>query len=204
MKIRTFDIQNFKGLSSVKLENCGSINAIVGKNNSGKSSVLHALDMAGLALSVNNWTQFQPKLEVKDLFADVGQFSLSLTFENDSTVSVSATPDYGPQFKPAPTPEQRIKTVLVLPDVAGGMLRRRHHTPRNIIDQIENRNYSEINALDMLYAIKFYSSRAERGLTPQSYTDLLEEIKRYFPDIEDVQREVAALFWTGNRVCLSG
>jgi len=201
MKIRTFEIQNFKGLRSVKLENCGGINAIVGKNNSGKSSVLHALDMAGLALSVNGWDRFQPKLEVKDLFVDVGQFALSLTFENGSAVAVSATPNYGPAFTPAPTPEQRIKTVLVLPDVAGGMLRRRHHTPRNIIDLVENRNYSEINALEILYAIKFYAHRSERGLSPKSYTDLLEEIKRYFPDIEDVQsdrteQDIATLTYT--------
>jgi predicted ATPase len=189
MKIRTFEIQNFKGLRSVKLENCGSINALVGKNNSGKSSVLHAIDMAGLALSVNGWDRFQPKLEVKDLFADVGQFALSLTFENGSAIAVSATPNYGPAFNPAPTPEQRIKTVLVLPDVAGGMLRRHHHTPRNIIDHVEARNYSEINALEMLYAIKFYANRSEHGLTPKSYADLLKEIERYFPDIEDVQSD---------------
>lgn len=189
MQIRSFDIQRFKGLESVRVEGCGSINAIVGKNNSGKSSVLHALDMAGLALSLNRWDLFQPKLEIKDLFADVGQFALSLTFENGSTIALKANPDFGPTFSPQPAAEQRIKTVLVLPDVAGGMLRRRHHTPRNIIDNVDNRNFSEINALEILYAIKFYAHRSERGLTVASYTALLEEIKRYFPDIDEVQSD---------------
>ena len=189
MKIRRFEIRHFKGLEAVTLENCGGINAIVGKNNSGKSSVLHALDMAGLALSVQNWNRFQPKLEIKDLFTNVGDFSMSLTFEDASTIALSATPDYGPQFHPQPTDEQRIKTVLVLPDVAGGMLRRRHQTPHNIIQQVENRNYNEINALEMLYAIKFYAQRSERGLAPKTYTDLISEIKRYFPDIEEVESD---------------
>lgn len=189
MKIRSFEIKSFKGLASVRLDDCGPINAIVGKNNSGKSSVLHALDMAGLALSVNDWNLFQPKLEVKDLFADVGQFSLSMTFDNDSTLELTANAQHGPRFQPQPTAEQRIKTVLVLPDVAGGMLRRRHHTPRNIIDQVNSRNYSEVNALEMLYAIKFYAQRSERGYTPEIYQSLIDEIKKYFPDIDDVESD---------------
>jgi predicted ATPase len=189
MKIRRFEIRHFKGLQTAVLDTCGNINAIVGKNNSGKSSVLHALDMAGLALSVRNWNLFQPKLEIKDLFENVGDFSLSLTFDDGSAISLSATPEFGPIFNPQPTDVQRIRTVLVLPDVSGGRLRRRHQTPRNIIQHVESRNYNEINALEMLYAIKFYSQRSERGLDPQTYTDLIEEIKRYFPDIEDVESD---------------
>jgi predicted ATPase len=187
MMIQSFEIQKFKGLDSICLENCGYINAIVGKNNSGKSSVLHAIDMAGLALSVNGWDRFQPKLEVKDLFADVGQFSLSLTFEDWSKIGVKATPDYGPSFTPQPTDKQRIKTVLILPDVGSSMVRRQHRTPQNIISQVENRNFADVNALDVLYAIRFYADRSQRGFTPASYASIIDEIKRYFPDIDDVQ-----------------
>lgn len=187
MKIRSFEIHSFKGLTSVRLDDCGSINAIVGKNNSGKSSVLHAIDMAGLALSLNRWDQFQPKLEVKDLFADVGQFALAMALDDGSSLSLTANAQFGPQFQPHPTPEQRIKTVLVLPDVSGGMLDRRHQTPLNIIQQVENRNYSAVNALDILFAIKFYSQRSERGFAPEIYRSLIDEIKHYFPDIEDVE-----------------
>lgn len=187
MKIRTLDIRSFKGLSQVRLDDCGPINAIVGRNNSGKSSVLHAIDMAGLALSVNRWDFFQPKLEIKDLFADVGQFSLAIGFDGGSSVSLTANAQYGPKFQPEPTQEQRIKTVLVLPDVAGGMLRRRHQTPLNIIQYVESRNYSEVNALEILFAIKFYAERSERGLTPDMYQALIDEIRHYFPDIDAVE-----------------
>ncbi|WP_456394933.1 AAA family ATPase [Thermococcus sp.] len=41
--ISYLEIGNFRGIESLKLENLGQINVIVGKNNSGKSSVLEAL-----------------------------------------------------------------------------------------------------------------------------------------------------------------
>jgi predicted ATP-dependent endonuclease of OLD family len=189
MKLKTINIKNFKGLESVTLEDCGSVNAIVGKNNSGKSSVLHALDMAGLALSLRSWDHFQPKLEIKDLFADAGQFELSLTFVDDSTLSVTASPNFGPQIAPDPHDGQRFKSVLILPDVGSGMLRRKHRTLRNIIDCVEARDFGSVNAAEILCAIKFYAERAQRGFTQDSYDTLIEEVKRYFPDLEKIESD---------------
>ena len=57
--LRNVHIRSFKGLRDVRLDECGAINALIGKNNSGKSSILHAIDMAGLALSVRNWEPFR-------------------------------------------------------------------------------------------------------------------------------------------------
>lgn len=201
MKLKNVEIHNFKGLVAVQLENCGSINAIVGKNNSGKSSVLHALDMAGLALSVNQWNLFQPKLEIKDLFADIGKFSIRLTYEDNTELQIKATPEYGPKFEPTPTENQKYKSVLVLPDVGSGMLRRRHRTPLNIIQNVENRDFSDINSLEILYAIKFYALRNERGLTLEDYESILNEIKHYFPEIEEIEsdrtgQDIATLMYT--------
>ena len=201
MKLKNLEIHNFKGLENVQLENCGSINAIVGKNNSGKSSVLHALDMAGLALSVNQWNLFQPKLEIKDLFADIGEFSINLTYEDSSELQIKATPEYGPQFEPQPTNNQKYKSVLILPDVGSGMLRRRHKTPLSIIQNVENRDFSDINSLEILFAIKFYALRNERGLTIEDYESILNEITHYFPEIEEVksdrtEHDIATLMYT--------
>lgn len=189
MRLKNVNIHNFKGLEAVQLENCGSINAIVGKNNSGKSSVLHALDMAGLALSVNQWNIFQPKLEIKDLFNEIGEFSIELTYEDNSGLQIRATPAYGPQFEPQPTENQRYKSILILPDVGNAMLRRRHRTPLNTIQNVENRDFSEINSLEILYAIKFYALRNERGLTSEVYESIINEIKHYFPEIEEVESD---------------
>jgi predicted ATPase len=189
MNVKTIEIKNFKGLNSVTLEDCGAINAIVGKNNSGKSSVLHAIDMAGLALNVRGWDRFQPKLAIKDLFADVGNFAIDVALDDGASIQITANPDYGPVLSPQPTDAQRLKTVLILPDVASGMLRRQHRTPKRILQNIENRNYGEINALEMLFAIKFYSQRSERGMTPETYTTIIDEVKRYFPDIDEVESD---------------
>jgi len=189
MKIKDIEIHSFKGLESISLTNCGEINAIVGKNNSGKSSILHAIDMAGLALTVRSWNQFQPKLAIKDLFANVGDFSISLRYENDSEVRITATPGFGPQFTPAVDEAQKFKTVQILPDVGYGMLRRRHQTPLNIISQVEARNFTEVNSLEILHAIKFYAERNERELCRKDYDNLLREIKRYFPEIEEVESD---------------
>jgi len=83
MKLKNISIKKFKGLQDISITDCGRINAIVGKNNSGKSSILHAIDMAGLALEVNTWNNFQPKLAIKDLFSDTGDFEIDLTYEDN-------------------------------------------------------------------------------------------------------------------------
>ena len=189
MKLHAIEIHSFKGLEAVTIPNCGELNALVGKNNSGKSSVLHAIDMAGLALSVRNWNLFQPKLEVKDLFGDVGAFSIGLQYSDGSSLTVAANPQYGPILNPQPTEYQKFKSVLILPDVGSGMLQRRHHTPKEIIMNVEERRYAELNSLDILYAIRFYAYREEHGFSPESYTAILDEIKQYFPEIEAVESD---------------
>ncbi len=77
MIIREAHIQRFKGIDDVYLLDLGEVNAFYGRNNSGKSTILHALDMAGLALSTRNWNAFQPKLEIKDLFQETGPFGVN-------------------------------------------------------------------------------------------------------------------------------
>lgn len=57
------------------------------------------------------------------------------------------------------------------------------------MDNVQNRNFNEVNALEILYAIKFYAHRSERGFTQASYKSILDEIKRYFPDIEEVESD---------------
>ena len=102
MILKTMDIHHFKGIEHVVIPNCGPINALVGKNNSGKSSVLQAIDMAGLALSVGRWDYFQPKLEIKDLFWDGGDFRVDLTYTSDKQISISTRGKSAPSFVPAP------------------------------------------------------------------------------------------------------
>lgn len=45
MKIRSFQIQNYKCLKNVKQDNCGNFHALIGSNSSGKSSVFEAIKL---------------------------------------------------------------------------------------------------------------------------------------------------------------
>ena len=186
MHLKSFRIREFKGLQDVSLESLGSINALVGKNNSGKSTVLHAIDMVGLALHVGNWNEFQPKVEIKDLFGDVGNFAIDIGYANGSELHITASAEYGPTINPNAEDEQKFSTILILPDTGVGMLTRRHKTPHTVIEQVQSRNFANLNALDILFAIKFYSDRNERGLMPATYDSLINEVKEYFPDIDNV------------------
>jgi AAA15 family ATPase/GTPase len=51
MKLTSIQINNFKGLKDIHIEGCSDVNVFVGKNNSGKSSILHAIEIACLAIS---------------------------------------------------------------------------------------------------------------------------------------------------------
>ncbi len=186
-------IRRFKGLQEISLDGCGRLNAIVGKNNSGKSSVLHAIDMAGLALSINNWSKFEPKIAIKDMIQDAGEFLVRTRWNDGHEVEIACNenPQNGqvtPNVK-SKDEQHHLKTVLVLPDLGGNLGLRRHKTPKQVMNEIEQRNYRDSNALDMLYSIKYYAERQSRGLTPESYSTIIDEIRRYFPDIEQVESD---------------
>jgi ABC-type cobalamin/Fe3+-siderophores transport system ATPase subunit len=189
--IKHLDIRSFKGLESVELQDCGKLNALIGKNNSGKSSVLHALDMAGLALNVRDWNAFQPKLEIKDLFADVGKFEINIVYDDDRKIQIKAHEEnFNPVITPAPDDAQRFKSVLVLPDPGIGLARREQRSPKWIVDQLEARNYGNINSLEILYAVKYYADHDQRGIEPSDYKALIDEVLHFFPDLENVESDM--------------
>jgi predicted ATP-dependent endonuclease of OLD family len=60
MRITSIAIRNFRSLSSVQLAQCAGVNTLIGKNNSGKSNVLAAIDLAieqlRLGCITSDWT----------------------------------------------------------------------------------------------------------------------------------------------------
>jgi putative ATP-dependent endonuclease of OLD family len=44
VRVRSVEIENFRGVERTSLEDCGSLNVLIGKNNSGKSTVLDAIN----------------------------------------------------------------------------------------------------------------------------------------------------------------
>ncbi len=187
--LKDIKIEYFKGLQSVELGDCGKVNAIVGKNNSGKSSLLHAIDLASLALNVQGWNQFQPKMEIKDLFSRIGNFQINLTYEDERELRITSNEHYVPEFSPDPDDAQRFKSILIFPDPGMGLITRVPRTPKWVVDQIEAKNFSKVNSLDILYAIKYYAFRNKRNLTKKSYNSIIQEILHYFPEVEKVSSD---------------
>lgn len=185
-KLKSIHIWRFKGIDDLIIEDCTAVNALYGRNNSGKSTILHALDMAGLALSTRNWTQFQPKLEIKDMFHEAGPFEIELIYTDGSHVIIRQSSGFGPAFDQEPTDEQRFRSIYIIPDPGIGLIRRRHKTPKSVLENMEARNFSDINGLDILFALKFYADRAERGLQKEDYERIINDIKRFFPEIEEI------------------
>jgi len=182
--LRSVHIQYFKGLSDVLLPDCGPINVIVGRNNSGKSSILHAIDMAGLALSTRDWGAFQLKLDLKDLFSEAGPFTVELEYYDGSKTTVRQHREgVGPTFQPPPTEEQRFGSMLVLPEGEAGLLRRRHLTPLQVMQYVQSRNFGQISGLDILFALQYYGQRQERGFSREDYQRIIHDVREFFPDL---------------------
>jgi hypothetical protein len=189
--LKAAHIRRFKGIDDVIIEDCDAVNAFYGRHNSGKSTILHALDMAGLALSTRNWNQFQPKLEIKDMFHEAGPFEIELTYDDGSHMTVRQQTDgVMPTFDPPqPTEKQQFHSIYIVPDPGLG-LRRRSRPPKNVMQYIKDRNFSEMSGLDILYALKHYSYRSQRGFQKSDYQQIIDDIQRFFPDIEQITSEL--------------
>lgn len=202
LMIRNINIKAFKGIKDIQISECGRINAFVGKNNSGKSSILHAIEMASLALKTNDWNNFQFKLDIKDLLTDLGNFEISLTYENNNSISIKSNDSHiVPNIQPQATDDQKFQSVLIVPDSGANLLKRQHKTPKNVLDQVRAKQFAYINAMDILYTIKFYADRNEEGFTPHDYASIITEIKNYFPDIQDLnairtEHDISSLEYT--------
>ncbi len=192
MLLRHININYFKGLDSIELKDCGNVNVIVGKNNSGKSSILQAIQMAELSLNNVGWDQFQQKLNIEDLFSDKGKIKINLTYVDDSEIQISPTkPGYEnrPINTPGPNENQKFKSILIQPNLRTGLMTRIRQSPKEVVEHIKKDEYSEVNLLDILSAIKYYGTRNEGEFTSEDYNKIIDEIKRYFPEIENIESD---------------
>jgi len=184
--ITELKIQYFKAFENVTARGLDRLNAFVGRNNAGKSSVLHALDMAGLALRWNDWNRFQLKLKVEDLFWDKGDFALAFATDTGQTVKISAANRRQPIVDLGGARKEDFDSILILPDSGLGLLNRRPASPHEVFNYIQDRNYNNINALDILQAISFYAKRQERGVAQAEYDSLIKQVRAFFPELESV------------------
>ncbi|OYD95149.1 hypothetical protein CDG77_10505 [Nostoc sp. 'Peltigera membranacea cyanobiont' 213] len=62
MKLEAINIQSFRSIQEVTLEDCGGFNVIVGKNNVGKSNILIAINAFFKSLNKDNYIVLNPSL----------------------------------------------------------------------------------------------------------------------------------------------
>lgn len=183
--LKAAHIRHFKGIDDIIIQGCSAVNAFYGRNNSGKSTILHAIEMASLALKKRNWEQFQSKVEVKDMFHEAGPFEIELTYEDGRSLVVRQKEGgFQPSFEPTPDEEQKFTSVYIIPDP--GLYRRRTITPKNAMAIFDSRQFSEVNGLEILYALKFYSDKSMRGFHKNDYKRIINHIQRFFPDIDKI------------------
>ncbi|MFC1938123.1 hypothetical protein ACFLVS_03220 [Chloroflexota bacterium] len=110
--LKAAHIRHLKGIDDIVIKDCSAVNALYGRNNSGKSMILHAIEMAGLALKNGDWGQFQSKVETKDIFHKAVPFEIELTYEDGRSLIVRQQKGwFQPSFEP--------KTVLKRDDFTG-------------------------------------------------------------------------------------
>ena len=114
MVISEVHIRRFKGIKDIHLDNFGDVNAFYGRNNSGKSTILHALDMAGLALTTKNWNAFQLKVQIEDLFHKAGPFEMGLTYSDGSCVTIRQQEGAQVPHSIHNQPQNRVLRVFIL------------------------------------------------------------------------------------------
>ena len=187
--ITNIEITHFKAFENVRLEGLGRINVLVGRNNAGKSSVLHALDLAGLAAQQQNWQQFPLKVRIQDLFWEQGDFSLKITTMIGRTITVTAQNRENPSVEPWDFAQTELRTILMLPDPGNNLVNRRGVSPRDAMTYLDSRDLVNANALDFLYAIRYYAEHKQRDFTDADYHTLIVQVQQFFPELESVESD---------------
>ncbi len=61
MKLESVVIHNFRSIEDAKLMNCNGFNMLIGKNNSGKSNILSAINVFFTCVKDGNFLNLNPR-----------------------------------------------------------------------------------------------------------------------------------------------
>lgn len=95
---KSIHIERFRRLENLRLDDLGSVNLLVGKNNSGKTSVLEAIAIAANPMHLGSWIDTAWKREIKSartpvaevvkwLFPEAAKFTEPGTFQSSLKLS---------------------------------------------------------------------------------------------------------------------
>lgn len=105
--IRSLELTNYRGFEHYKLSNLARVNLLVGKNNSGKTSILEAVqllatggdlrELANLARQRGELISGAPELSTKQtrIYSDVSHFFHGHAFDEGSTFSLTTDGELG-------------------------------------------------------------------------------------------------------------
>lgn len=133
MLMESFEVENFRSLKHLKLEQLARVNLLVGKNNSGKTSVLEGLYSIA---NIRNPYWVQTIESTRQLNADKSDFR-HLFFGFDATKSITLSSTYCSEVAASEVPVATLSAVLSLVDRHALLPRelayyeRQPNTPRN-------------------------------------------------------------------------
>ena len=133
MLMESFEVENFRSLKHLKLEKLARVNLLVGKNNSGKTSVLEGLFSI---TNIRNQYWVQNIESTRNLNADRSDFR-HLFYGFDITKPIALSSTYCGEVAEAHVPSATLKATLSLVDRHTLLPRelayyeRQPNTPRN-------------------------------------------------------------------------
>ncbi|MCU0469039.1 MAG: ATP-binding protein [Arcicella sp.] len=159
MKIFDISIKNFRGIKSLTNLKVGEINSFVGKNDSGKSNILKALDLF-----------FNEKFNSNDVFKGIG---------NDEKTEITIRFDTQQQINPlALDADGKIHLVKIFSFTNAGRVAKEFFYVSNDINSEEYNNCWGIKETDIngyLTSLGVEFSRSGRGVTNLSKIELIDE-----------------------------
>lgn len=94
--LENLEVRNFRGFKGLKVENLGRINLVVGKNNSGKTSLLEALFLLsshghpGVGLNANIVREFSPDITSSEAIRDVLWKPMFFDLDIEGTIEITS------------------------------------------------------------------------------------------------------------------
>ncbi len=185
-KLVRMDIIRFKGLEDICLKNIGQCEIFFGKNNSGKSSILHAIDIVGVASNFNEISRFVLKLDIADLFSGASDSKIEMLFDDDSYINMSVGKNGKFNIVQSFSPGD-FSTLLYHPVSLDRYTSRPVQTPNNVMKWLKGRTNADYSGLDIFYAFKAHAELKKDGYSTIQYKKLLKSIKSFFPEIEKIE-----------------
>lgn len=213
MHFRDICIHKFKGIDNFELNGLEKINVILGKNNTCKSSILHALAVLGSSLNTptQSSSHFHLKRKIHELFPEPDNFKIKFrttvdykprlyTFSihdfnakfvhNSPDIQFEIKSTYGDQAETNYDPRSIAKqftTIYIEPSFNSGNVLSTARPPREILENFKTTHINDYSGLELLYALKQHSEFEESQYQKENYDRIINSILKYFPDITDLQ-----------------